>query len=318
MSTTADPEYAAFCGCHALPWHFQPWWLEAVCSGAEWGVATMADRGGELVGIWPWYRVRRLGVAVIRQPPLTAYTGPWLAYPAGLSRPGRYAFQHKVYAGLARRLPGAVFFRQSLHPAVVQALPFIQQGFRQTTRYTYRFESIPPDPALERGFRGSLRTDLRKARRLVTAERDDASAGLAFGLYRRSLKRQGLRPPCDAALFLRLHEALAARGRTAVFVARDRNAEAQAALYLVHDERDAAVLLTGTDPAFKASGAVFTLFWEALVFARARGLSFDFEGSMAPSIERVFRRFGAPLVPYHQVWRPANRWVGAAVEILGY
>jgi hypothetical protein len=300
--------YAEFCRQHALPLHFQPWWLDAVCTGGEWGACLAATAGGEAVGVLPWYRTRRYGLPVVIQPPLTAYAGPWLTYPSnpGFKLSSRYGFEQKIYADLIGQLPRAAFFRQSFHPECTNWLPFYWKGFRQTTRYTYRFDTIPALVELRAGFRASLRTDLRKAGRLSEAERDDTAGRLLFDLHRQSFGRQGKSPPYDEELFLRLLRALSSRGQAAIFIARGRaGAEPHAGLCLAFDRRQASVLLTGTAPAGKRSGAVYSLLWEALAFCRERGLALDLEGSMNPAIEYSFRGLGAPLTPYFQVTKVA-------------
>ena len=47
--------------------------------------------------------------------------------------------------------------------------------------------------------------------------------------------------------------------------------------------------------------AMSALLWEAILYSKneLKAQVFDFEGSMIPSIERYFRKFGGELTPYY-------------------
>jgi hypothetical protein len=303
--------YVDFCRRHYVPLHWQPWWLDAVCGGGDWDVCISINGNGTVGGVWPFCRQRRFGLGIVRQPPLTAYGGPWLFYPERLTAQPlkRSEFEKKVLDDLCDQLPPAIFLQQSMHPGVQNWLPLYWAGFRQTTRYTYIFQDLSDLEKTRAGFKNTLRTDLKKALRAAENNRDDDAAALLFQLHLQSFGRQNRRPPYRFDVFKRLHEALRRRRQSAIFIARDRHTGApHAGLYLAFDGRRASVLLTGADPAFKAHCAVWGLFWEALLFCSEKGLSLDFEGSMERNIERGFRAFGAQLTPYHRIWKVGNKW----------
>lgn len=307
--------YADFCQTHYVPMHLQPWWLDAVCAEGEWDVCLATDGGGKIWGAMPFVKTQRLGFSVIQQPPLTAYGGPWLNYPPNLKPQKRLDFEKKVFDGLIRQLPRAAFFQQNFHPDLRNWLPFHWAGFRQTTRYTYIFNDLSDLKKTKAGFKNTLRSDLKKAEEAVEIQTSMAHlegephfAALLFQLHEMSFSRKNRRPPYSFEIFRRLHSALAERRQSAVFIAHDRRSNApHAGICLAFDERRASVLLSGTDPRFKSSCAVWALFWEAMKFCSEQGLSLDFEGSMERDIERGFRAFGAALTPYHQVWKAENR-----------
>ena len=214
----------------------------------------------------------------------------------------RIAFEKKVMTALIRQLPFVFFFRQNFRPECRNWMPFYWQKFRQSTRYTYRFETVPERHTLEQGLKNTLRSDLKKAAEACHFFRDDDAWELVFELNRRSFERKNLRSPYSKAIFERLHRALQARAHAAVFIARDKaGGMPSAGVYLIFDEKEACLLLSGTSPAFKAQGAVYGLIREALLFAAERGLAFDFEGSMNEKIEHAFRSFGGCLTPYFRV-----------------
>lgn len=277
-----------------------------MCGPGAWQVALALDKSGEITGVLPYHFTRRWGLKVIQLPPLTTYAGPWLIYPQtpDFKDVSRLSFEKKVMTELIRQLPQTVFFRQNFIPEITNWLPFYWQKFRQTTRYTYRFDPIQDLEKIRAGFKNTLRSDLKKAGRLVNTARDDEAWETVFQLNQRSFQRKGRRQPYGFEVFKNLHNTLFERKQSAVFIARGKDSEAPSAgLYLVFDRQEASILLTGTAPEFKSQCAIYLLIWEALVLCSERSLRLDFEGSMDENIERAFRAFGATLVPYFQISR---------------
>lgn len=304
--------YLEFCQQGYVPLQMQPWWLDAVCGAGRWSAAVASDGGGNITGVLPYWLTRRFGLPVIQLPPFTTYAGPWLRYPdtinPSIKRNSRYKFEHRVFAQLIGQLPRVAFFSQSFRPEVRQWLPFYWAGFRQTTRYTYMLPDTSDLDVLYNGLKNKLRTDLKKAGRATEVVLGN-DPELLFRLNAQSFARKGQRPAYRMESFLRLHTALTLRGQSLQWIARDRQTGApHATLYLVFDERQAAMLISGFDPVLgQRSQALHGLYWEAIRFCSERRLSLDFEGSMEPGIERTIRAFGGQMTPYLQVWKAGNR-----------
>jgi hypothetical protein len=72
-----------------------------------------------------------------------------------------------------------------------------------------------------------------------------------------------------------------------------------AASFCVHDREAAYYLLGGYDQRNPHASAGALCVWQAIMRAKEIGLrTFDFEGSMIPSVEKYFRGFGGTLMPY--------------------
>lgn len=299
--------YLDFCGAHAVPLGLQPWWLDAVCGPEAWD-AAVAD--GPLPGVWPWFRTRRWGLPVVQLPPLTAYAGPWLAAPPPhWPSHKRLAAEQRTLANLIGQLPRVPFFHQTCHPDFQNGLPLLWAGFRQTTRYTYVLPDTRDLDALHVGLKHTLRTDLRRADAELLVEHTHDPRRL-FALNAQSFARKGRRPPYRFEVFERLHRALEQRGQAVGLVARSGERDC-AGLLLAFDDRQASVLLAGVGLGNRNPGALHRLYWEAIGFCSARGLQLDFEGSMVPGIERVFRGFGGQMRPYFRIWRC---WTGGLLS----
>jgi len=293
--------YLDFCRDYPVPLHLQPWWLDAVCTPEAWDAAVT---GGPLPGAWPWFRTRRWGLPVVQNPPLTAYSGPWLVgadpvWPAHK----RLSLSYRTLEKLISKLPGVLFFQQTFRPEIQAGLPFYWAGFRQTTRYTYRLPDTSDLPGLYAALKNTLRTDLRHAEMQLEIVPEENPKPF-FDLNKQSFLRKKLRQPYAFDTFLRLHRALTERGQGQGFIARDReHGNICAGLFLAFDAEEAGVVLAGLDARCRQLGALHALYWQAIRFCSERGLSLDFEGSMNPGIEHVFRAFGGQPVPYQQVWR---------------
>ncbi len=299
--TGSKAQYLDFCDEHDVPLHLQSWWLDAVCGADAWDAAVA---GKPAAGIWPWFRTRRWGIPVVQLPPLTAYAGPWLRSPdPKWPVHKRLAVEQQTLNKLIEKLPDVRFFHQTCRPEIQNGLPLLWAGFRQTTRYTYVLPDTHDLPTLYSGLKNTLRTDLRRADEQLDVVQENDPERL-FALHAQSFARKGLHRPSTWQAFRRLHAALEQRSQSVGFVARSRsNGAACAGLFLAFDARQAAVVLTGLDARQSCPGALNRLYWEAIQFCSNRGLSLDFEGSMNPGIERVFRGFGGTMRPYFRIWK---------------
>jgi hypothetical protein len=296
--------YADFCHRHALPLHFQAWWLEAVSQNGSWNVAFFGEAQGQPQAALPWYETRRFGLKTIRPAPFTAYGGPiWLPQPATQRPDRRYAFEQKALENLYGQLPRVWHFRQHWQPGYYNWLPLYWKKYRQETRYTYLLNP-QNEAALWAGLKNTVRTDIRKAQEQVEILSGPEHVETGYALYQQSAGRKGFDVGRLQDTFRMLHTELERRGHSTCLLARDRrNGEPQAALYLTHAAQRAGLLWSGLSAAHRHSCAGHLLLFEALRFAFARGIqTFDFEGSMDPGIEHLYRSFGGALTPYFSLY----------------
>ena len=83
------------------------------------------------------------------------------------------------------------------------------------------------------------------------------------------------------------------------------------------DKESSYNLVLGVDENLRSSGAAQLLMWEAIKLASDHVKSFNFEGSMLPHVEPVFRHFGGRRVPYFRVFKDKNKAVKLMRLILG-
>jgi hypothetical protein len=299
----AAPERAGETACANAIFQ-QPWWLDAVAPG-RWDEVTV-ERDGRVVARLPYAMRGRPRVRVLTMPPLTQTLGPWIGR-SEASPPRALGHEHELLGELEAALPPAAAFVQQFSPTMLNALPFHWAGYRLEIQYTYRLD-LGPEDELWKGLRGSIRREIRKARRRVEV-REDLGLDRFHAVWAKTFSRQGLVPPASLAELERLDAACAAHDARAMLFACDAAGDVHSVAYVVWDRNGAFNLLGGADPELRSSGASSLLMWESIV--RARGVTdvFDFEGSMIGPVERFFRAFGSRQTPYLKVTRttPAAR-----------
>jgi lipid II:glycine glycyltransferase (peptidoglycan interpeptide bridge formation enzyme) len=187
------------------------------------------------------------------------------------------------------------------HYGVTNWLPFYWKGFHQRTHYSYVLEPLDDPARLFDNFKGSVRTDIRKAESRHRVELSD-DWPLLYELNLQVFDRRSVTPPFSRDWLGNLDETLRDRGQRRLYLARTKKEGAPvAAAYTVHDAQSAYLLLTGRSSETE-SGAVALLIWRAIQDYCAAGIPrFDFEGSMLPGVEHFFRGFGGELKPYFRV-----------------
>lgn len=281
----------------------QPWWLDAVAPG-HWGEVAVI-KGSEVFARMPYVVKKKCGFTLLTMPPLTQTLGPWLR-PSHAKYANQLGEQKDLLEELIKKLPPFDYFSQNFSPAVTNWLPFYWAGFKQTTRYTYRIEDLSDLDKVWAGFRENIRSDIRKAQKLV-AVRDDLGIEQFIQINRLTFTRQGRSLPYAAELVKRIDKACSERNARRIFFAQDADGRVHAAVYMVWDVNAAYYLMGGGDPELRRSGATSLLLWEAIKFASQVSRCFDFEGSMLEPIERFFRAFGGKQVPYFHLTKCSRR-----------
>ena len=279
----------------------QPWWLDAVAPGF-WEEVT-CEEGGRTVARLPYVLRGRRGLRMLTQSTLTQTLGPWVER-SRTDGPGALAREHTLLAELEASLPPAQAFSQQFSPAILNALPFRWAGYRLELRYTYRLNQLSATDALWEGLRGSVRREIRKARKRLEVV-EDLGVDRFYDVLGKTYERQGLPVPRSVAEIERLEDACRRHDVGSMLFARDESGEVHAVAWVVWDQQAAYYLLAGAEPHLRTSGASSLLVWEAMMRAREVTDVFDFHGSMVQPIERFFRGFGARQTPYLSVTKMA-------------
>lgn len=300
-------EYRKFCEQHSeIPLFLHDWWLDVVCTNGQWEVCLAKDKNSEIIGVLPFYQRRYFGFSVIQMPDLTPICGVWLNYPQQLkNNVSKLSFEKKVITELIEQLPKTAYYAQRHPVQLTNWLPFYWKGFRQTTRYTFQLKHPIELDFVFANLKNNTRHEITKAQKILEiTETEDID--LFYEINQLTFERQAIKMPYSLHFLKKLDKALSERNQRKIYLAKNNLNNCHAAIYLVWDEGTVYNLMIGADSKFRSSGAVQLLLWQGIQLAASKNRIFDFEGSMMPNIEPVFRRFGGELVPYHKIYKTGN------------
>jgi Acetyltransferase (GNAT) domain len=316
-----------------------PFWLDVVCKNGTWDVCISYDNAGAIDGVLVYYKVKLKGIiTAIAMPELTPNAGIWLRLPShktnGIKRHSVYTNTKKIVENLVSQLPDVSIYCQHFHYALTDWQPFFWKNFRQTTHYSYILDNLDDLAAIYSDLKGSVRTDLKKAERLVSienlAETTPADLSEFYEVVNLSFKKQGMKPFYSLEMLQELDAVLAQKGARKLFLARDtegsceiKNEELKienedlelkkgaihGGVYIIIWNGTAHYIAGGSHPDLRQSGAMSLLIWRAIEWAAAQGCHyFDFEGSMIPQVETLFRAFGGKQKPFFRITKTRNRF----------
>ena len=276
------------------------WWLEAVASGM-YEILEIKNSDG-IQAAWPIVYVKSDGTKHVCMPSLTQKLGILFA-PSSAKPVEVQSMNQKLTTEFVEKLGDTASFHQNFHENFTDWLPFYWRGFGQTTRYTYVLEDISDLTALWNGMRTNHRRDVRRAKKRGIRIKDNLEIAKFLELNCKTFTRQGIHPVVNDGLIRRLDEACRVNAGRRIFAGVDSLGRVHAAVYIAWADNTAYYLMGGSDPALRDSGAHLLALWEAIIFASSVAKRFDFEGSMLPQIEHVFRGFGAKQWPYFSIMR---------------
>jgi hypothetical protein len=306
-SASPKDEYRVFCREEAsLPLFARDWWLDAAVGPDGWNVA-LVKKDDQVVASMPYVLRSRYRLAILTQPALTPVLGPWLRQNGG--KPAtQISHEKELMQALIDQLPPFDYFAQTWHSSVKNWQPFFWNGFQQTTYYTYVLPDLSDTEKLWAGFEGKMRRAINKAGSAYRLQvRDDLLLDDLLALNRKTFERQGLSPPYSDAFVRRLDAACAERGCRKFFIAVDPVGVRHAGCYIVWDEYRAYSLISGADPAHRASGGNSLCMWAAVQHAAGVTRQFNFSGSMIEPFESYLRTFGGDQVPYFHISKTRSR-----------
>lgn len=287
----------------------------ATAMSPDWQVLLVGDGQGNRLAAMPLSISSKWGIKLAYTPFFAQSWGPMLGA-HGLEGERRYAHERACLEALAQALRSHVARTGvQAHPSLRYAAPFAWAGFRLETRYTWQLHLNQPEETLWQAMASSHQRQVKKAQKNGFAFRAVEPQQLAdlAALNARSGHPIWSGGEATTAMFLRLAHWLSAHrkgGVTGVYAG-----ETLLAAALFADAFGTRHYLAGAmHPNHRGSGAMAALLWNGIREAGNSGFAlFDCEGSMQPSIEVFFRKFGAVPVPYLQI----NRSLVQALPLVG-
>ncbi len=293
----------------SIPIFSQAWWLDSVAKD-KWDV-VLIENGDRIDASLPYVLDKKYGFTLITQPKLTQTLGPWIrASKAKYAR--RLSREKDLLQELFALLPKHDYYAQNWHYSMTNWLPLYWQGYEQTTRYTYTIKNISSLDSIWKEMSSSYRNKIRNAESIVEV-RHNLDIKTFFEINKKTFDRQAVSIPYSFSFLKEHHELICANQAGHIFYAVDKQENLHSALYLTWDDMSAYVHLVGEDPEFRNSGAGVLLIWHAIqyVVKELELSTFDFEGSMIESVERVRRDFGGRQTPYFAVKKTNSKLLKA-------
>lgn len=308
-STQKRQLYRELCEEVYIPLHAKDWWLDAVCGIDNWEVILVFDKG-KICGALPYSISKKLNfLTQIINPTLSIYNNIYIRLPNNpdIKSVKLQSLENIIVHELVSQIPEASFFRQQINPKTTNALPFIWKGFHQTTKYSFRYSNLEDTNSIFKGIAYNTRHGMKKAKEHITVfESDDFDT--LFRLNSQSYNLKNVALPYSKEFLKNAYQVLKKHNACDLHIAQDNESgEKVAALLIAYDERVAYAIVAGTSRTGINQSSLNCLYWQSVERASKRVRTYDFEGSMNPKIEHIYRNFGATRTPYHCVYRFKNR-----------
>ena len=295
---TIKEKYRHFCATEeTIPLFSKPWWLDLTAGTENWDVSLVIEND-QILASMPYVVRKKFGQLFLEQPKSTQFLGPWVQ---------KSANEKDLLIKIAELLPTFDQYSQSWHPKHQNWLPFYWQGYKQTTKYTYRLNYLQDLDGVYQNFQSNIKSDIKKAMNKNGVRVESGTIDELIVLNNKTFARQNLSSPYTDDFLRALDDACKKNNCRKIFIAKDQNGRAHAGAYVVWDKNSAYYLIGGGDPELRNSGATSLCIWESIKFAASVTESFDFEGSMIKPIEKFFRAFGGTQTPYFHISKTNSR-----------
>lgn len=283
---TASKQGSIFC---------RSWWLDSVCPN-EYEIIILRQSNRILAGM-PIRKIKKFGISVINLPPFTQYLGILFASHISDKYEKNLSDEIEYTSLLIKALPKTSIYNVAFNFNFTNWLPFYWTGYTQTTYYSYAIEDLINLEGIFLNFSHAKRKNIKKAQSLVKVH-EDISVKTFYNHHKMTLEQKGAKILYSFDLFKRIYENSYSNQSGKSFYAVDDLNNIHSIIFVIFDLNSAYFLISSIDSRFRDSGSVSLLIKHAIEFVSSKSKRFDFEGSMDPSIEYSFRKFGAKPVPY--------------------
>ena len=312
-------EYIKLCESEpTLPIFMQNWWLDAVCTegGLSWNVALAKNKNGSIDAILTYVVRKKWGLKIVTVPHLTKFTGIWQAPLPYATHYENCHEEHKRIKDLISQLPDFHRLTLNLNTNLTDWSPFYWAGFSQSTRYVQVLDSGENKETLFKNLNRGTKRSIKKAEEHFTViEKNDFETFIKLNTA--VFERQNIANPIPLSTWQNLDPILVEKQQRRIYFSIDKLGVAHGTFYMVWDNNMAYGLASGLTEMGRTNGAMAQLTWQAISDASDMGLSFNFLGSMIPSIESFLRGFNAVKKPYFVLTKSKNWFIEGIFKLIG-
>jgi hypothetical protein len=301
-----------------LPIFMQAWWLDAVCQGTGliWNVALVKDKNGDIAAALTYAYRQKWGIKIVTVPPLTKYVGIW-------QRPLTYSTNHENsneeqsrIKSLLAQLPDNHRITLQLSPDMLDHSVFTWVGYTVETRYMQMLLDMPSIESIYTQLNRNTKRNIKKSEQHFKVETTE-DIEVFLQLNNAVFARQGKQNPISKAIWRQLDSVLKEKKLRRIYLSIDENGIAQGTFYMIFDNKYAYALANGLTEFGREQGAMSQLTWQAIQDTAQMGLSFNFLGSMLPTVEAFNRGFNSVKKPYFVVRKSKNSFWHLVFKMLG-
>lgn len=298
-----------------LPLFFQPWWLDAVSK--EWDIA-LYEENGIIKAMFPFQIEQKVGLKLLRNPPLCPYLGPFFLFNAETPQK-QWKLEEEALEKMWPQFPKYHYFQLTTQPRFQSFLPFHQKGFSNSNLLTYILDLSLYEDKLFSKIQPRLRNYIKKAEGSLTIEiQEKPNLTLFLSWHKAAFEKKGKTYPLSLSLIQNIIDSAQLHESSLFQTAFDESGQPIAMLWTPFDNKTAYHLLAATSPQSQYNGALALLTWEAIKIMKQKQKQFyDFEGSMEKGIEHFFRKFGGERIAYLQFEKYHSLFWKLKKEFLG-
>lgn len=297
--------YKDLCLHTPVPIHSQYWWMEATALGKDWDVFIVRHPDtGQPVCMLPFHILRRAGMRCVLMPAHTQLSWVWIA--DKVDKKAVYCLLLKQITDYCRKRHLLIFSIQGYFDPMLREA-FLANGFTLKERVSYRIDTTQNMDAIEQHFSTNKKRQIKKAVQGGITMCDLSISGF-YAAHRQFLSQRGKTIDYSEGFFTALAEQTLSRKQGRIIAARSPGGCILAAIFLVWDTDVCYYLLPTYNASYAHSGAMAWLTLQSIQIAKAKGLIFDFEGSMNPGIANSYRQFGSTPSTYYGVEKHCKLW----------
>jgi len=272
------------------------WWWNNVVKD-NWDV-LIHKKDDQILACMPYHFKYKFGLKAIIPPVLTPYQSISFSIPDDAKSDKQLSFVRKSLEHLINEIPSCTLFLRQVDYKEDYLLPFIWNNYEVKVRYTYILDTTIDKDLLFMNMKDTLRREIKKAKtntHIVTSNNVDA-----LYLLKQKSANNSNEPLNYSKEYLIRIAGLIELGKGSIQEITENN-KTIASLFVCWDNYQLYYICGALDPDYRNSGGLSWLLWEAILQAKNRGLTFNFEGSMIKSIERYFASFGASPTPFFEI-----------------
>ncbi len=271
-------------------------WLDAV--GSKYSILGCFDRGGKLVAGMP---ITESKSGYVTMPKLTQTLGIVFSDFSEMKYVKRISKEKDIIMDFVDHIPKFKYLDLGFHYNFTNWMPFMWKGYKEQTKYTYVIEDIQNVEKVRGDFADNTKSIITKSIAGNLKVIDNLTLADMYNMLKKTFERQNMSVPFDFHWFTSFDKIIDKNNARKILFTVDEQNNLHAALYLVYDKNCAYYLLGGADPEFRSSGAMYLNVFEAIKYSANFTNKFDFEGSVVPQIESMFRSFGATQKQYFRI-----------------